>query len=296
MFPSTQFLPLVLCLFVSFGAVAAETANDTSRVRTFPSNGVEIAYLDQGQGDPVVLLQGFGGRLSQWKPMRNALLGAGYRLIAMDSRGHGQSGKPHDVASYGTEMADDVVRLLDHLRIRRAHIIGYSMGGDIANKVRERHPSRLITATMGGVGRGVTKGWTTSDFDHIKIAESLERGEGLKVLFSEPDGAGRRRLSPDELDKMNQRFMKGQDQFALAAVIRAYADLEVSEESLRNNAVPTLVVVGEHDSEKPTVDELKNVMKNMGVEVVLDTDHFTAGVRPEFIRSVLEFLKSHRGT
>ena len=146
------------------------------------------------------------------------------------------------------------------------------------------------------VGRGVTKGWTTSDFDHIKIAESLEGGEGLKVLFAQPGGAGRRRLTPEELDEMNQRFMEGQDPLALAAVIRAYADLEVLEESLKDNRVPTLVVVGEHDPEKPTTDELKSVMKNVRVEVVSDADHFTAGLRREFIQSVLEFLKSHRGT
>jgi pimeloyl-ACP methyl ester carboxylesterase len=122
-------------------------------------------------------------------------------------------------------MADDVVRLLDHLQLRRAHLVGYSMGGDIANKVRERHPLRLYTITMGGVGRGVLKGWTTSDFDYRRIAESRERGEGLKVLFREPNGAGRRTLSESEIEEWNNYFMQGQDQFALAAVIRAYPDL-----------------------------------------------------------------------
>ena len=94
---------------------------------------------------------------------------------------------------------------------------------------------------------------------------------------------------------MNQRFMKGQDQQALAAVMRAYGDLEVSEESLRNNTVPTLIAVGEHDPEKPTVDELRGVMKNMCVKVVPDVDHFRAGLTQEFIQTVVEFLKAHPG-
>jgi pimeloyl-ACP methyl ester carboxylesterase len=93
---------------------------------------------------------------------------------------------------------------------------------------------------------------------------------------------------------MNATAMKGQDPLALAAVVRAYADLEVSEESLKNNAVPTLVIVGDKDPEKPTADELKSVMKNLRVVVIRDADHFSAGQRPEFVRSTLEFLETHR--
>lgn len=273
-------------------------ADISNKVQFFNASGVKIAYSDAppdaGHAEPVVLLQGFGGRLSHWKPMRDALHKAGYRVLAMDSRGHGQSDKPHDPDLYGQEMADDVARLLDHLRLRRAHIIGYSMGGDIANRVRERHPSRVITVTMGGVGRGVAKGWTTSEFNVIKVAESLERGEGMKSLFREPGGAGTEIPSEAEIEKLNARFMEGQDPLALAAVIRAYARLEVSEESLKDNLVPTLVIVGEDDPEKPTVDELKRVMKNMRTVIIPGVDHSHAAVKPEFLRATVEFLEAHR--
>ena len=80
---------------------------------------------------------------------------------------------------------------------------------------------------------------------------------------------------------------------SLAAVILAYSDLEVSDESLKRNTVPTLVVVGQDDPEKPTADELKKTMTNVRVEVIPDADHFKAGGRPEFFAAVLEFLKSH---
>lgn len=291
---SRWLLPIVAWVFVTIETTGAAAADQAPSVSTFDSDGVQIAYLDQGQGEPVVLLQGFTGHLSQWPKMRNALLEAGYRVIAMDARGHGQSGKPHDPKLYGHQMADDVVRLLDHLHIRRTHVVGYSMGGDIANKVREMYPSRLLTVTMGGVGKGVTKGWTTSDFNYMEIAESLERGDGLKVLLGEPNGAGRRPLSASEIEEMNRTIMEGQDPLALAAVIRAYPDLEVSEESLTNNSVPTLVIVGQHDPEKPTVDELKKVMTKIHVKVIPDADHFTAGGRPEFFDAVTEFLNAHR--
>ena len=81
-----------------------------------------------------------------------ALETAGYRAIAMDCRGHGQSGKPHDVNQYGLEMVRDVIRLLDHLHIDRAHVVGYSMGGIIANQLLVRYPDRLRTLTLLGAG------------------------------------------------------------------------------------------------------------------------------------------------
>lgn len=270
-------------------------SNVPTPVRSFNSRGVKIAYADMGHGEPVVLLQGLGGNLNQWKPMRLALLQAGYQVLPMDCRGHGQSDKPHDPKLYGPEMADDVARLLDHLKLRQAHVIGYSVGGDIANKVRELHPSRVITATIGGVGRGVMKGWTTTDYDITNLADSLERGDGLKPLFGLPGGAGRKIPSKTEIEKINAQFMKGQDALALAAVLRGYSRLEVSEKSLKENRVPTLVIVGEHDPEKPTADELKRVMKNMRLVVIPEVDHFQAAGRLEFLRATIEFLNAHHG-
>lgn len=291
---SCRIFAVVWCVFLSIEASGAAAAGQRSAVSVFDSDGVEIAFLDQGQGEPVVLLQGFTGNLHDWPKMRDALLQAGYRVIVMDSRGHGQSGKPHDPKAYGHHMAADVVRLLDHLQISRSHVVGYSMGGDIANKVRAMYPARLLTVTMGGVGKGVTKGWTTSDFDYMKIAESLEQGKGMAVLLKEPNGAGRRRLSASEIEETNRTIMEGQDPLALAAVIRAYPDLEVPEESLTNNSVPTLVIVGELDPEKPTIDELKQVMTKMQAKVIPDADHFQAGGKQEFFDTVIRFLNAHR--
>jgi pimeloyl-ACP methyl ester carboxylesterase len=167
------------------------------------------------------------------------------------------------------------------------------MGGDIANKVREVYPCRLISVVMGGVGQGVTKGWSSVSFDHEAFAKSLERGDGLKMFFNVPDGFGSQEL-PDVLKEVaNDMFKKGQNEKALAAVVRAYEGLEVSEESLLENGVPSLFIVGENDPEHPTVLALQDVMKNARIVVIPDADHLQAGAHPDFISSAVEFMKSH---
>src|SRR5437868_6302884 len=100
----------------------------------FDSNGVKIHYMDTGEGTPVMLIHGFTHSLAQdWETPGTiaALQHSGYRVIALDCRGHGESDKPHEVTKYGLEMVQDVIRLLDHLHIEHAHIVGYSMGGGI---------------------------------------------------------------------------------------------------------------------------------------------------------------------
>src|SRR5918999_4962799 len=118
----------------------------------FDSNGVRIRYVDQGSGPPVVLLHGFSGSLDSGWVETGVLptLAADYRVIAFDCRGHGQSDKPHDPKSYGLQMGQDVVRLLDHLHIARAHIVGYSLGAIITAKLLTTNPDRFLTATLGG--------------------------------------------------------------------------------------------------------------------------------------------------
>jgi len=119
---------------------------------SFDSDGVQIHYIVQGKedGEPVLLIHGFSVNSEMlWDPVLKALA-KDYKLIAMDCRGHGGSEKPHDPAKYGLEMTKDAVRLLDHLKIDKAHVVGYSMGGSITLQLAARHPERLRTATLGG--------------------------------------------------------------------------------------------------------------------------------------------------
>src|SRR5205085_2785653 len=115
---------LVVCCLVPRAVDAADGV--------FDSNGVKIRYVTEGKGEPVVLIHGWMGDSSMWgrDSSGNTQLKAadGFQVIALDCRGHGKSDKPHDPTQYGPEMAADVVRLLDHLKIEKAHLIGYSMG------------------------------------------------------------------------------------------------------------------------------------------------------------------------
>ena len=139
---------LIVCPLAPKLALAADDV--------FDSNGVNIRYVTEGEGDPVVLIHGWMADSSMWgaDAARNTKLEPqeGLRLIALDCRGHGKSDKPHEQEKYGAEMAADVVRLLDHLKIEKAHLIGYSSGAFIAGKVAATHPDRVLSIVYAAQG------------------------------------------------------------------------------------------------------------------------------------------------
>lgn len=138
------FLTLTAVLLVSVSVRAAD----------FDSAGVRIHYEAEGRGDPVILIHGLHASAQRnWgAPGVIADLAKSYRVIALDCRGHGQSDKPAGEGAYGVQMIGDVVRLMDHLKLRSAHIVGYSMGGMIALKLAVLHPDRVRSTTLGGMG------------------------------------------------------------------------------------------------------------------------------------------------
>src|SRR3981189_2095745 len=129
---------------------------------SFHNGAVEIAYLDEGEGDPIVLVHGFASSKNvNWvyPTWVSELKKAGRRVIALDNRGHGDSGKLYDPAQYEVAvMAGDVIALLDHLRIDRADIMGYSLGSRRTAVLALSHPQRLRSAILGGIGIGMIEG------------------------------------------------------------------------------------------------------------------------------------------
>jgi len=122
---------------------------------TFHSDGVSISYEDRGDGSAVVLVHGFASSaehnwgITGWLD----LLARTHRVIAPDCRGHGKSDKPHAREAYGgTSMEEDVIRLMDHVGIERAALMGYSMGGRISLGLLARHPERFRALVLGGFG------------------------------------------------------------------------------------------------------------------------------------------------
>ena len=136
----TRLLRLTLTLSGIFALHLVALDRVSAQDQFFDSNGVRIRYVDQGAGQPAVLLHGFGGSLESGWVETGVLpnLARDYPVIALDYRGHGQSDKPHDPKSYGRHMGQDVVRLLDNLNIARAHIVGHSLGAGITATLLER--------------------------------------------------------------------------------------------------------------------------------------------------------------
>jgi pimeloyl-ACP methyl ester carboxylesterase len=276
----------LLCTLVLSTARAAED-------QFFDSNGLKIHYVVEGQGDPVVLIHGFTASIPvQWGlPGIQSKLSKDYQVIALDNRGHGKSDKPHDPAQYGPEMVADVIRLLDHLKIRKAHVVGYSMGGFMTSYLLTAHPERVITATLGGAG------WSKADDARLsfmaELAESLDAGKGIGPLIVRLTPADRPKPTAEQINAINQMLMLTNDSKALAACIRGMKGLAVTEEKLRANKVPTLALIGEQDPLKVGVDEMQKVMANLTVEVIQGTDHMTAFRAPTFTDDLRAFLASH---
>jgi pimeloyl-ACP methyl ester carboxylesterase len=281
--------PLMVCLLAAPSSLRAED-------HFFDSNGVRIHYIVEGKGEPVVLIHGFTADIDKnWRtgfgmgpePLIIPALARNYRVIALDNRGHGKSEKPHDPKQYGSAMAEDVVRLLNHLNIKKAHVVGYSMGAIITAKLLATHPDRLRSATLGGHG-GIRDSGRNQFYD--ELASSLEQGKGFGPLVAALTPAGKPKPSSEQIEAINARLSSTNDPKALAAVVRGFPGLAVAPEKLKKNQVPTLALIGELDPLKPGVDSLQGEMANLKVVVIPGADHVTAISSPEFLKSLTEFL------
>ncbi len=278
---------VALCAILA--AAAARAAED----HYFDSDGVKIHYVTEGEGEPVILIHGFTASVPvQWQlPGIFAKLSKEYQVIALDNRGHGRSDKPHDPADYGTEMVEDVVRLMDHLKIDKAHVVGYSMGGFMTGYMISKYPDRLMSATMGGAG------WSQADdprLDFIEeLAASLEAGKGIGPLIEHLTPADRPKPTAEQISAINQMLMLSNDPKALAACIRGMKGLAVPEEKLKANQVPVLAIIGEKDPLKNGVDAMQERMANLTVSVIDGADHMTTFTNPKFVKDLKAFLGNH---
>ncbi len=160
-------------------AIALFALQFTTRADDFDSAGVKIHYTVEGKGEPVILIHGlYSSAMMNWGlPGITADLARNYQVIALDCRGHGQSDKPTAEGSYGVQMVEDVVRLMDHLHLQSAHIVGYSMGGMIAMKLAVLHPARVRSTTLGGMG-WMQEGSPLQNF-WAQAGQRSERGGGF---------------------------------------------------------------------------------------------------------------------
>ena len=282
-----------LCQAIFIASIChGQVVADDSR-HHFDSDGVKIHFVDKGTGEPVLLIHGFAASYQMNWELPGILdrLAKQYRVIALDNRGHGKSEKPHDVSEYGTKMVDDIVRLMDHLQLQQAHVVGYSMGGFITTRLLASHPDRIASAVIGGAG------WSEHPEPRMKlldeIGESLETGKGITPLLVSLTPKGKPAPSPQMLQASNQMILAMNDPKALAAAIRGMRSLKVERSLLENNQVPALAIVGAIDPLREGVDEMATVMNNLEVVFIEGADHMTAIRDPKLIEGILRHIGDH---
>jgi pimeloyl-ACP methyl ester carboxylesterase len=241
---------------------------------------VEIDFLDQGKGDPIILVHGFASTkevnwvLPGWVA---SLTRAGRRVIALDNRGHGQSTKLYDPAEYATSrMADDVRALLDALKIDRADIMGYSMGARITALMALAHPQRVRSAILGGLGIRLVDG--------VRLPESIADALEAPSLAAVSDPTGRTFRAFAEQTKSDLR--------ALAACIRGSRQPLTRAEAGRI-AASVLVAVGTEDLIAGSPQALAALIPGAQALDIPNRDHMLAVGDKVFKAAVLDFL-DHR--
>lgn len=267
---------------------------------TFDSNGVKIRYVTEGKGVPVVLIHGWMGDSSMWGVdiVGNTKLkpAEGFMLIALDCRGHGKSEKPHEADKYGIAMADDVVRLLDHLKIEKAHLVGYSSGSFIAGRVVATHPERVLSVVYGGQAPLIAGPKAPSmGTNEVEIfAKAVDEGKDLGAYIMAVMPADKPKVTEAQAKAIAKFLYGGKDVKAFALAGRSFGDLEVEAEQLRKFQSPILFIHGgkESDIVKNRVASVRKTLGRGEVKVIEGTDHVTTLMKPEFGLAILEFLKT----
>ena len=244
---------------------------------SFNNGDVEIAYLDEGEGEPIVLVHGFASTKNvNWvyPAWVSELTKAGRRVIALDNRGHGESAKLYDPEAYRIPtMAGDVAALMDHLAIERADIMGYSMGGRMTAWLARHQPQRLRAAIFGGIGIGLIEGGGPGE----NVADALEAASIDQVT----DPVGRTfRAFADQTRS---------DRLALAACMRGSRGLMTKDEA-GGITVPVLIAVGTTDEIAGSAQELGEIIPGARVLDIPNRDHMRAVGDRVYKSGVLDFL------
>jgi len=244
---------------------------------TFKSDEVEIAYLDTGAGEPIVLVHGFASNKEvNWVAPGwvATLTRAGRRVIALDNRGHGASVKLYDAAAYHSlRMAEDVRALLDHLDLPRADVMGYSMGARNCAFLALAHPRRVRSLIFGGLGINLVEGAALPP----SIADALE----APSLAAVQDPFGRTFRAFAEQTRSDLK--------ALAACIRGSRQT-LSRTDVAKISVPLLVAVGTKDFVAGSAHDLAALIPGAQALDIPGRDHMLAVGDKVFKQGVLAFL------
>lgn len=243
----------------------------------FDSDGIRIHFKDIGNGDPILLIHGFASNIHMnwdYPGWTDLLVKSGMRVIALDNRGHGDSQKIHDPSVYGApSMAEDARRLLDHLEIEQADVMGYSMGARISAFLALNHPGRVRRLIFGGLGYGMVEGVG----DPEPIAQALE-AESIHDVQHQTGRAFRYFADQTKSDRLS-----------LAACMRSSRQ-KIRPDQIAGIQSPVLVAVGTRDAIAGSASDLAALIPDASVLDIPDRDHMVAVGDKVFKRGVLDFL------
>jgi pimeloyl-ACP methyl ester carboxylesterase len=245
-------------------------------------DGTDIAYYEWGDvwyGPPVVLLHGFvADAFVNWvlPGVVDELVGASRQVIALDARGHGRSGKPHNPSAYGEAvMARDLGHLLDHLGADELDLVGYSMGAVVA-LIAAAQDKRVRRLVVGGVGAGVVEvgGVDTRVISNEMLRAALQADDPSTI---DDPGAAAFRAFADAVDGDRRALA------AHAAVVHA------EPIPLERIMAPTLILAGDVDPLAVRPQVLGDAIPGAAVQL-LSGDHFGAVTDPDCAQAIVEFL------
>jgi pimeloyl-ACP methyl ester carboxylesterase len=271
----------------SASAAAPVTALAEAPDQSFSRGGVAINYRVIGAGEPVLLVHGYGDNLMMWSGFLADSLARDYRVVAIDTRAFGKSGKPAGAEHYGVAMVDDLVALLDHERVAQAHVVGYSMGAILTAQLALTHPERVRTATMA--------------------AGLFPKDSAAMHAFGAPwiaDIANGRRLTnfvtyivpgiPDSIARgYSDQLFAESDSAALLGVMEGLPRLSVDWAQVAASGVPAVAIVGVDDPLRPYSAALASKWPGARHVELPATDHLTVFSSPVLLAEVRALLSAN---
>jgi pimeloyl-ACP methyl ester carboxylesterase len=256
----------------------------------FDSKGVKIHYTVEGKGEPLILVHGLEANADlnwRWSGINRALR-KHFTVISFDLRGHGLSDKPRDPVQYGMEMTEDVVRLMDHLKIPKAHVAGYSLGGFIVVKLILAHPDRVISAAVCGAGYKRP--------DEPGSLNPLEQVPDKKEATTNPVVRFVKKCVAAVIEFVRSYAESHlNDRAATAECKKTLAQyFDVDEAALRANKVPTACFIGTRDQVMKFTQALVERLGNSEFHPIEGADHITPPMRSDFKQGLVDFFMAHR--
>jgi alpha-beta hydrolase superfamily lysophospholipase len=231
--------------------------SDEPASQTFDAKGVKVHYLIAGKGDTVVLIHGLyaSAEINWRRPGIFDALSRNHQVVALDLPGHGRSDKPDTGESYGLQLVEDVVLLLDHLNVTKAHLVGYSLGGMVAAQVAAQHPDRILSVTLGGMG------W-------------FREGSGLQRMW-------------EKMPAWNVASTP-------SALVQNIGKLALTEQQIKGIGVPVKVVIGDLDPvRRMCVLPLQQVRKDWDVVDIKGAGHITCIFNKEFREAIVAWVDAN---